>query len=705
MMPDRVASIRAAAQRHERGLPSTQRKRLGQHFSGLQVGRLLAHLALHEGTRTVLDPMAGSGDLLDATLEAALERGVVLDRLDGVEVHAATADVCRSRMKALLGPVKSPSSNIVVGSAFDQATLGRLAANQYDLVITNPPYVRFQGRADRGTCDSTIRKQLQGVLAKRPTCADAPVWRALADGYSGLADLSIPAWIVAAAMVRDGGRLAIVAPAAWRSRDYADAVRYLMSSCFEIERIVEGPRSAWFSEALVCTHLVVARRHQPTTAQTRSQGAPRRHRQQHPLWIRIGRESATTDSLVGADFVGRCPEQRFATWLRGRNRTANSKLGIEVSRFDLANERKTTAQQIKHRQWYRRLLRKGQVQDPTAGDMSSNGVAVPTAIAEILPAASLHAVTDLAQSDIAVGQGLRTGCNAFFYVSAVECSRSHAVVETASLFGSRRFVVPNAAIQPVVRRQADLVALEEGRVPDSRVLDLRSFALPEDMPVVSAAEATYRVCGEAPPQTMPADLANYVRLAAHTAADRAGKPVSELSAVRTNQRPCRPGKVKPRFWYMLPDFASRHVPAAAVPRVNHALPWTEANGRRLLVDANFATVWAPRRTWSLYGLKALLNSIWCRAVMEALCTPLGGGALKVEATHLRRLPVPKFTRHQRAALSVAGKRLTRNASTTQAEIDGIVLDALCSGKAKPCPRKLAGALKERAASLMSARRS
>ena len=579
----------------------------------------------------------------------------------------------------------------------------QLAANQYDLVITNPPYVRLQGRADRGICDSTIRKQLRGVVAAR-TCADAPVWRALAGGYSGLADLSIPAWIMAAAMVRDGGRLAIVAPAAWRSRDYADVVRYLMSNCFEIERIVEGPRSAWFAEALVCTHLVVARRRLPTTAPTRTQRAPRRH-QQHPFWIRIGAESAAADSLVGGDFPGRCPEQRFATWLGGRNRTARSQLGIEVRQLDLANERKTTAQQVARRRWYRGLLRQGQVQAPTGGDMSPNGVSVPAAIADVLPAASLHAVADLSQSDISVGQGLRTGCNAFFYVSAVERSHGHTVVETASLFGHRRFVVPNAAVQTVVRRQADLVALEEGHMPDCRVLDLRSFALPEDMPIVSAAEATYRACGEAPPQAMPADLANYVRVAAHTAADRTGKPVSELSAVRINRRPCRPGKVKPRFWYMLPDFAPRHVPAAAVPRVNHALPWTEANGRRLLVDANFATVWAPQGTWSGYGLKALLNSIWCRAVMEALCTPLGGGALKVEATHLRRLPVPKFTRRQRAALSVAGKRLTRNASTTQAEIDSIVLDALCPGKTKPCPRKLAGTLDERAAALMNARRT
>ena len=700
--PAHVASIRAAARHHEKNLPGTQRKRLGQHFSGLRVGRLLAHLALHEHTRTVLDPMAGSGDLLDATWEAAVERGLVLDRLDGVEIHAPTADACRNRMNALLAAAGAPASDIVDGSAFDQAALAQLAENQYDLVITNPPYVRFQGRADRGICDRRVRRQLQDVLAERQTCVDAPVWSAVADGYSGLADLSIPAWIMAAAMVRDGGRLAMVAPAAWRSRNYADVVRYLMSNCFQIEHVVEGPRSGWFSDALVCTHLVVAQRLLPETA--RRHDASQRRRQ-HPLWTRIGTESATADSLVGTGFRGPCPERRFAVWLRGRKGTNGGKPGLGVSRFDLDNERKTTVQQVSHRRWYRQLLEEGQVQDATAEDSSSSVVAVPTAIAEVLPGSAAHGVTSFDQSDIAVGQGLRTGCNAFFYVSAVEFHSGRTMVETATLFGRRRFVVPNAAIQPVVRRQADLVALEEGRMPDCRVLDLRSFVLPEDMPAVSAAEATYRACGETPPQAMPDDLADYVRLAAHTAADGAGRPVSELSAVRTNRRPCRPGKIKPRFWYMLPDFASRHMPAAAVPRVNHRLPWTEANRHRLLVDANFATVWAPRGTWSRYALKALLNSIWCRAVMEALCTPLGGGALKVEATHLRRLPVPKFSKRQRSSLSTAGRRLTRKAPTVQAEIDDIVLGALCFGKAKPCARKLAEVLHERAAALVNARRA
>ena len=94
-----------------------------------------------------------------------------------------------------------------------------------------------------------------------------------------------------------------------------------------------------------------------------------------------------------------------------------------------------------------------------------SGVCVPGAIAELLPDSTFgHTLTTLAQADVAVGQGLRTGCNAFFYVTAVECGIADTVVETASLFGCRRFAVPNAALRAAIRRQTDLAGLEERTV-------------------------------------------------------------------------------------------------------------------------------------------------------------------------------------------------------------------------------------------------
>src|SRR5437867_3598358 len=74
-------TTRKAMRAFEEALPPRQRKQLGQYFTGLPLGKLLTHLALRSDTRSVLDPMAGHGDLLDAAWEAAAERGISLDCL------------------------------------------------------------------------------------------------------------------------------------------------------------------------------------------------------------------------------------------------------------------------------------------------------------------------------------------------------------------------------------------------------------------------------------------------------------------------------------------------------------------------------------------------------------------------------------------------------------------------------------------------
>ncbi|MCZ7641516.1 MAG: SAM-dependent methyltransferase [Pseudorhodoplanes sp.] len=70
-----------AARAYEQALPPEQRKRLGQFFSGIRLGKLLAHMALRPESRALIDPMAGHGDLLDAAGDAATEAGSALSGL------------------------------------------------------------------------------------------------------------------------------------------------------------------------------------------------------------------------------------------------------------------------------------------------------------------------------------------------------------------------------------------------------------------------------------------------------------------------------------------------------------------------------------------------------------------------------------------------------------------------------------------------
>jgi len=160
----------------------------------------------------------------------------------------------------------------------------------------------------------------------------------------------------------------------------------------------------------------------------------------------------------------------------------------------------------------------------------------------------------------------------------------------------------------------------------------------------------------------------------------------------------------PRFWYMLPDFAPRHLPACFVARINNELPWVECNrDPPWLIDANFSTFWSTKGDWSHYALQALLNSAWCRTFMEATGTPMGGGALKLEATHLRRLPIPSLGAVAKAALDEAGRQLTRTAVRVQARIDRIVLETMAADARAPVVQ-LIQAVTDRAYSLATARR-
>jgi hypothetical protein len=672
---DTQRAVRKTARAFEEALPSDQRKRLGQFFTGLRLGKLLAHLALSSDTRTILDPMAGHGDLLDASWQAAKERRVSLIRLDGIEIEPETARLCRDRLDTIIGDER-PARTVLTGSAFDERQLVQLTADAYDLVITNPPYVRYQGRNGNGASTDAVRAALKEAIETRAAEPGACIWKALADGYSGFSDLSVPSWLLAGLMTRPGGRLALVAPATWRSRDYADVVRYLLLRCFALEVVVEDTQPGWFSDALVRTHLIVARRLDDDTAET-SLGA--RERWPSAKWIRVSPHVADEHSLTGAAFATEVPEASFASWVTG---TASEPVdGIEVESFDLAGEWAALHPRARRHGWYK-TLEAGSEALPlfASAPAAVQTFQLPPPIKAMLPDdARVGSLMTLEQAGIHVGQGLRTGCNVFFHVEVRGPEKGGMVpVRGAAQLGTPEFLAPAGALRPVVRRQIDVQSLAKNEGLRGRVLDLRQWVLPEDQDAVQAARSAYEASGEQIPRPMPDELSAFVRHAAAHVVTGSGQPIPELTAVRTNVRQAGRRGQPPRFWYMLPDFASRHLPAAFVARVIHQVPWAECNSDpAVLIDANFSTFWpSSRAEWTRYSLKALLNSVWCRTFMELLGTPLGGGALKLEATHLRHMAVPRVDDAERRALTAAGEHLTRDSHGAHAEIDAVVLRAV-----------------------------
>ncbi|WP_419863630.1 N-6 DNA methylase [Candidatus Poriferisodalis sp.] len=624
---------------------SVQRKRLGQYFTGVRLARALAALCDASAAASILDPMVGSGDML----VACAELGSKPELIGGIELDDAAAGLCVQRAEGLAADVR-----IVSGSAFDGRSWECLP-DAWDLVITNPPYVRYQLQSGLGTEETAVpsaRQVRAGLLAllERSTALterERELVLRIARSYSGLSDLAVPSWLLCASKVRQGGRLGMVVPDTWLSRDYAAPVLYVLRRLFEIECVVIDDDTCWFEESLVRTTLVVARR----VEDKQSAQGPGKH-----LVVRVPSSAGTPQSVVGTAFAVDEPEQGFARWVRDGSHPATSPLSSRWSNeSDLVE-----------------LLRSTQPQWFTSSEtgQSEHQRHLPEAVSVIIGAAQHSSLTDLAGLGWSVGQGLRTGANRFFYVERLGDGRWRSV-----LLPDIELELPDQVVRPAVRRQAELPKTANIVTrPQGAVLVLEGWALACDIPPECVGAV----------RPAQGDLARLIIAGENASIDRHGRTrrLPELSAVRTNVRPGR-------CWYHLPPITNRHQPELFLPRVNARNPRTFINGsdevggdkRRFAVDANFSTLWRnPSHPQALppFALAALLSSSLAAAVLGTTGTVMGGGALKVEATHLRRVPLPRPRAEAVSTLVECGQHLARDGASESAidTIDEVVAELI-----------------------------
>ncbi len=674
------------AQTLENADSTEERKRLGQFFTGEPLARLLAALAEADSARAVIDPMAGSGDMLVAVRQVGSTGSV----LTAVEIDPIAASACSTRLRSK----GQPESTIRIGDAFSIATWADLKSRAWDLVITNPPYVRYQRSTHRGAgrialpSATDVRSGLRAILDARTILSrkDRQVFGALATAYSGHADLAVPAWILCATLVATGGRLAMVVPDTWLTRDYALPVLYLLRRYFEIEFVIEDGEAAWFEDALVRTTLLVARR-------VEDRGTALHEADTGHLHVRLDRVACDARSVVGTLYAeSPAPEHDFAATLRQlrRSRGVHRVDGLSAEWVSDQHLREIIATHSRRSAWIS-ALEPNLTNGPRAEAETTQAAHLPRQVRELAPKAPLD-VRTVADYGWRVGQGLRTGANRFFYGECISHTEATALLAIDPALGLEPLPVPTELVRTVVRKQRDLIT-GRGLPANSpgRVLVLTNLALPED------CAASERLLGMSPHQVIPEPLAEHLRRAAQLDVGSPNDPrrLPELSAVVTNvrridlARPDRP----PRFWYQLPSLAARHVPDLLIPRINHLHPRVVMNRPAVVIDANFSTMWrANEDALTPNALLALMRSAWVLAVLEASATVLGGGALKVEATHLRRLPLPNVET-VRDHLDRLGGHLAvdsgRDEVSVCEEIDDLVWSALLGSKSPTSVRRAA----------------
>ena len=628
--------------------PADERKALGQYFSGPDLGRLLATISRAGEANSIIDPMAGIGDLLSGCIASGARPSLIA----GVDIDPHAVDELKVRLPRALG---------LAGSAFDPAILSRLPTLSWDLVIANPPYVRYQRSVGRGNGDiaaathAETRARLATLLELLPALdrEDRRLFKALALGYSGLADLAVPCWLLCAGLVKMNGRLAIIVPQSWLSRDYSSAVQYLLSRWFEVEVVVDDLSGSWFSDAQVKTSMVVARR------------VERKHSAFHTSkkLLRVGITSSHTDGGIASEVL-----RALDT---GDDIAGDGYSSHMVSQHRLFPSLPSSFK--KQKKW-----------SDLMGDVRPSSSAMPTIIPHELHQwlgidglnSSLIRFEHLAPS---VGQGLRTGANSFFY-----CTSSVSNGEAILTFDKPISMVIrdcDVGTRTVLRNQKELpVGFKLSRsLLTGRVLDLNGFALQEDIQRDRAIQ--YH------PLPLPlADLVTKATKIDYVTSSGVSK-LYDLSAVSPNIRKGQPAKdLPPRYWYMLPKFAMRHTPELLIARLN-------ADGAKaflnddipVVVDANFITVNCTSGSeWDRFSLLALMNCTWCSAWLELTASTMGGGALKIDAPHVRNILVPNASKENVKKLRDLGLMLsTVNTGSSDEIIDDI--DAIIVSELKGRP--------------------
>ena len=197
---------------HSQDTPELRKER-GAFFTPTAITEFVANWAIRSGVDRVMEPSAGDAAFLVAAVErlSKLRRRKSMEpEVDGVEIHAHSAEVARQRIRDAGG-----KANVRQSDFFDVAP-----ESVYDAVIGNPPYIRYQNFSGEARAKSRQAALRGGV------------------SLTGLASSWAAFTVHSALFLRSGGRLGLVLPAELLSVNYAAPVRQFLFDRFRNVELV-----------------------------------------------------------------------------------------------------------------------------------------------------------------------------------------------------------------------------------------------------------------------------------------------------------------------------------------------------------------------------------------------------------------------------------------------------------------------------------
>lgn len=213
----------------------TAQKLRGGYYTPLDLAAFMAKWVREISPRRILEPSCGNGVFFDAIAKVSgLGRSQIVGfELDDVEAKKANARAAEVGLKSV----------DVHAEDFLKWALDHLdrPSERFDAVVGNPPFVRYQYLPEPfQRCAELIFDELQLPFTKHTNA-----W--------------VPFILASMAMLRPGGRLAMVVPAEIIHVTHAQALRsYLGRECSRL--VIIDPEELWFSDTLQGAVILMAQK-------------------------------------------------------------------------------------------------------------------------------------------------------------------------------------------------------------------------------------------------------------------------------------------------------------------------------------------------------------------------------------------------------------------------------------------------------------
>lgn len=612
-------------------------KRLGQFFSGEEIGKLLASLSLYlkPNIETAIDPMLGIGDLLYGTKTISTDIDCY-----GIEIDTTLEDVIKNRFDSV--------TKIEFGNSFKKNVFSKLSVNQYDLVITNPPFVRYQSLKFNDVIDEfevpsaeEVRNDLIETIRDNKSLNKKEIdfLTRMAFGYSGLSDLTIPSILLCSSITAKGGVLALVLPESSISREYSTPALATLFKFFDVKVIIKDERRSWFKDVQVKTILLVAVKLK----------TPRLNILEHPDFpiIEISNKKSKGNMPIGTSLDKEENPYEYFSQLIFNNLEAFQEIdGIQTYNTNPNNILNNIVSNSKKNIWLLKTIPELKLLICNSQGKNHN---LDKRLEEIV---SCNYWSTLGNLDIELGQGLRTGANSFFYVDFIKRESNNSIVQSKYSEASSFFEVSDNCLKVVLRKQSELSSsfLVKKNSLLGRVLTFENYYTKEDV-------EKFKIKLGAAQHQLNVTAVNYINELSRLNIGTENKPkfIPQMSAVRTNESLSN-GTIK--RWYQLPPLKKRHLPELCIPRVNSKKVKTFLIESDVVVDANFLTISTTEKSkYSKYALLAILNSDWVKLNLELSGNVLGGGALKLDKAHISNILIPSNLIIKSDRLNILGKEL------------------------------------------------